>query len=317
MGDPADAVHAVLSGLLPVTCEHASLRLRPAPEEPPPGAAPPLASAGGITRDAWGIFAALELTVPWREHPARPPMTRSLTDTIGLVPAAALADMERVAAYLRGWIAAVRRVLDATVETSPHGVLLFRLAMPGVLDSTRGKSAERFERALLAPTRLGRYILPDPSLLSQEAVNQVHATLTEVLPASSGRFLLRMTEPIDPVSSLLPSCGGLCGVPEGLRLSLELVTLDRPGGAPRDVKQQDVFMVPLEALKNPARVDACLRGWGDALHKLFETSDPEALECLMPYDLIVERALARPRITTREEFREALLAGWNRRWTLR
>src|SRR5262249_19192709 len=160
--------------------------------------------------------------------------------------------MERVEGYLRGWIAAVRRVLDATVETSPHGVLLFRLAIPGVLDYTRGKSPERFERALLAPTRLGRYILPDPSLLSQEAVNRVHAALTEALPVSSGRFLLRMAEPLDPVSTLLPSCGSLSGVPEGLRLSLELIALDRPGGTPRDIKQQDVFLVPLEALRVPA-----------------------------------------------------------------
>jgi hypothetical protein len=316
MGDPADDVKAVLSELLPIKAENATLRLRPAPEQPPPGAPPPLASAGGVTRDAWGIFAALELTVPWREHPARPTMIRTLTDTIGLVPAAALHDMERVLAYLQGWASAVRRVLSATLETSPHGILLFRLAMPVVLDLTRGKSAERFERALLAPTRLGRYILPDPSLLSQEAVNRVYATLNEVLPASSGRFTLRMAEPLEPVSSTLPSNGSLRGVPEGLRLSLELVALDRPGGAPRDIKQQDVFLIPIEALRDPARIDACLRGWGEALCRLFATSDPEALECLMPYDLIIERALQRPRLTTLEEFRDALLAGWNRRWAL-
>ena len=47
------------------------------------------------------------------------------------------------------------------------------------------------------------------------------------------------------------------------------------------------------------------------------SSDPEALECLMPHDLSFERALlARRRLRTREEFRDALLKSWNRRWTL-
>src|SRR3954466_3514092 len=105
MGDPAEAVHAVLSDLLPLQTESATLKLRPAPEDPPPGAAPALACAGGVTRDAWGVFAALGLTVPWRDHPGRPPLPRTMTDTIGLVPAAALDDLERVEAYLRGWTA--------------------------------------------------------------------------------------------------------------------------------------------------------------------------------------------------------------------
>jgi hypothetical protein len=315
--EPADMVSALLSELLPIEEGLSTLRLRALPEDPPPGALPALACSGGVTRDAWGVFAAMELTVPWREHPSRPPQLRTMTDTIGLVPAAALGDVPRVTAYLRGWIAAVRKVLRATSEASPHGILLFRLAIPTVLDLRIGPLADRFERALLAPTRLGKYVPADPSLLSQDAVDWVHQMLEECLPASGGLFSVHLCDPIDPVSSRLPSCGSVYGVPEGLRVTLAFTSYHRPGGPVRDIKQQDIFLLPLASLSHPERLEACLRGWGDALAQLFATSDPEALECLMPHDLSFERALMRRRIQTREDFRDALLQRWNRRWTLR
>jgi hypothetical protein len=315
--ESAEVVRVLLSELLPIEEEFAALRLREAPEEPPPNAAPPLACSGGVTRDAWGVFVALELTVLWRDHPVRPPTLRTMTDTVGLVPAAALEDLPRVIAYLQGWVAAVRTVLRAIPEASPHGVLLFRMAIPTVLELNIGPSAERFERALLAPTRLGKYIPPDPSLLSHDLVEWVYRTLEECLPPLGGLFSLRMAEPVEPVSSRLPSRGGVYGVPGGLRVSLALTSYHRPGGSIRDIKQQDIFLVPLLFLRDKERLEACLRGWGDALVQLFTDSDPEALECLMPHDLSFERALAaRRRIRTREEFRDALLQSWNRRWTL-
>lgn len=313
--DPVSVVHALLSELLPIEQGQVILRLRPAPEDPPPGAVPPLATTGGVTRDGWGVFAALELVAPWRDQPSRPAVVRPMSDTLGLVPSTAYGDMARVEAYLRGWASAVRQVLSATIETSPHGVLLFRLAFPAVLDLRIGPSAERFEQALLAPVRLGKYIPPDPTLLSQDAVDWIYGRIDEALPRA-GRFTLRIAEPVDPVPSALPARGGVYGVPEGLRVALELASHDRAGGPVRDVKQQDVFLVPLSALRNLPRVEACMRGWGTALRELFDTSDPEALECLMPHDLSVERVLTRKSLQSDGDFREALLQHWSRRWTL-
>jgi hypothetical protein len=317
--EPADMVCTLLSELLPIEEGFANLRLRTVPEDPPPGASPALASSGGVTRDTWGVFVAMELTAPWREreYPGRPVMRRTMTDTIGLVPAAALGDLPRVEAYLRGWVSAVRKVLRSISEASPHGILLFRLAIPTVLELKLGSSADRFERALLAPSRLGKYVPPDRSLLSQDAVDWVYQLLGECLPAPGGLFSVRVADPIEPVSSRFPSRGGVYGVPEGLRVALALSSYQRPGGLVRDTKQQDIFLLPLAALTDPERLEACLRGWGDALTQLFATSDPEALECLMPHDLSFERALLRRRTKTREEFRDALLLHWNRRWTLR
>lgn len=314
--EPAELVCTLLSELLPIEEGSSILKLRALPEDPPPGAFPALATAGGVTRDAWGVFVAMELTVPWREHPSRPPQRRTMTDTIGLVPAAALGDVPRVIAYLRGWVAAVRKVLKSTLEASPHGILLFRLASPTVLDLRIGPSADRFERALLAPTRLGKYVPADPSLLSQDAVDWVYQVMKECLPAPGGLFSVRLGDPIDPLSSRLPSCGSVYGVQEGLRATLAFTSYQRPGGPVRDVKQQDIFLLPIGTLSHPERIEACLRGWGDALAQLFATSDPEALECLMPHDLSFERTLMRRRIQTREEFRDALIQHWNRRWTL-
>src|SRR6185436_18798200 len=142
-------------------------------------ASPALASAGGVTRDAWGVFVALEFSASWREHSARPPLRRTMIDTIGLVPAAALGDLPRVEAYLRGWARALRKVLRSLTETSPQGLLLFRMAIPAVLEFRLGASAERFEGALLAPTRLGKFIPADPELLSQDAVDWVFYTLEQ------------------------------------------------------------------------------------------------------------------------------------------
>lgn len=65
---------------------------------------------------------------------------------------------ERLAAYLTGWSAALKKVLDAMSPSVLDTLMPHDFAAPRVLGLRAAKTAEDFERALLVRSRLGRFL---------------------------------------------------------------------------------------------------------------------------------------------------------------
>lgn len=93
----------------------------------------------------------------------------------------------------------------------------------------------------------------------------------------------------------------------GLRVILRLIIFDAEGGPIRDIKEQQVVMIPSAAGDVPMdRVEAYFRGWIDAVAHVFSTA-PSMIDTLMPHDLTAPNVLKLKKCKTAEEFRDALL----------
>ena len=93
----------------------------------------------------------------------------------------------------------------------------------------------------------------------------------------------------------------------GVRVILRLIIFDAEGGAIRDIKEQQVSMIPAAAGDLPMeRVEAYFRGWVDAVAHVFSTA-PSMIDTLMPHDLTAPKVLALKKCKTAEDFRDAFL----------
>lgn len=93
----------------------------------------------------------------------------------------------------------------------------------------------------------------------------------------------------------------------GLRVVLRLIIFEAEGGPIRDIKEQQVCIVPPAAGDVPfERLEAFLRGWLDAVALVFAKST--AIDTLMPHDLTAPKVLALKKTTTADGFRDAHLA---------
>ena len=92
----------------------------------------------------------------------------------------------------------------------------------------------------------------------------------------------------------------------GVRLTLQLIVFE-PGEPRRirDLKEQEVWCAPTNALANPARFEEYLRGWLSALAEV--SLDEERAERLMPHDLVFSDVWQLKRPRTAAEFRAAFL----------
>lgn len=76
----------------------------------------------------------------------------------------------------------------------------------------------------------------------------------------------------------------------------------------RDVKEQEVLLVPAMCRDSRARVGAYVRAWAAALNEVLALAEnAERLGGLMPSDLVHAKVLNLARAETEEDFRKALL----------
>lgn len=224
---------------------------------------------GGVEEGAQGdIRATFQLVV---FEPPDPPCaggaSRSIRDVkeqqLFLVPAPVRDDPARVAAYLRGWAAALREVLDGARE--------FDLLMPcdllhvDVLRLRRARTEEDFCRALLQRSRLGGLVpglapRPGPGrrqaapLLAQGPASAawVQGVLADLLPLREGRWRLEVAPGRDP---------WLTETPRGIEVCLQL---QGAGVLVQGAEEVVLIRGPVQQ-KEARRVRAYLCGWASAL----------------------------------------------------
>lgn len=75
----------------------------------------------------------------------------------------------------------------------------------------------------------------------------------------------------------------------------------------RDIKEQEISLVPLAHRDEPERVRAYLEGWAAAVSEVLAGWSDAQAERTMPYDLVNGRVLKLARAETAEDFKRALL----------
>lgn len=244
------------------------------------------------------------------------PAAAETTRDLALVPLARAKDRARAEAFVRAWCEAVRRALRALAraplpDPPPFGVA--DLGHPPTLASILGRerlhTRDDFLAALLAPKLFGRYFTVTLAV-AEAAVARVHDVLVEAPPVlQTPSLLLRaLTTSWNDDPPPGPSRGGVRARHSGVVAGFELSLLDQ--GVARDSKQQELEVVPADALGDLDRVEAGLRGWRDALPAHAALFEPDEIPHTMPHDLVSSAAFADARAATREEFREA----WARHW---
>lgn len=233
-----------------------------------------------------------------------------------LVPLSRVKDQARAEAFVRAWCEAVRRALGALAKAPlpdppPFGVadLGHPPTLAAILGRERLHTRDDFLAALLAPRLFGRYFTVSYAV-AEAAVARVHDVLVEAPPLLQTPSLrlraLTTSWNDDPPPG--PSRGGVRARHSGVVAGFELSILDE--GVARDSKQQELEVVPADALGDLDRVEAGLRAWRDTLPAHAALFEPDEILHTMPHDLVSSAAFADARTVTREEFREA----WAKRW---
>ena len=222
----------------------------------------------------------------WRGSPDREPFVDELRVLVPTGPHAKVA--------VRTWALVVRDVLTFAaswpLETEQWlGAYHLRFELP--------KKRLGTEDAWLAHWRDAfRELLPVSAELRAAA-----DVVSRVLAADG---TLARTDQVSLVAVAFPS-ERYTELDRGVRVRLQLTISE--AGQIRDIKEQDCVLVDRGDL-SPARVEAFVAGWREALQRLFEqrTSD---LETLMPHDLL-EDALELARPQTKDDFRDVMLRRW-------
>lgn len=232
-----------------------------------------------------------------------------------LFSVARMGDRTRAAAFVRAWAIVLRRVFQDLSRNPYPDAPWLAPSEPGRTDQhdrllTRAETVESFVEALCGPKLYGRFFAP-PAGLMRAALERVHAVVTESPPILDARGItLRALEtPWNDEDPIGPFKGGVRGRHVGLVVGLELSV--REDGALRDLKQQEVDMVPGASLGDLDRVEAYLRAWRDVLTEHVTLLSAGEIEALMPHDLVAPDVLSLKRARTREDFRKALAQRWH------
>lgn len=241
--------------------------------------------------------------------------------TVSLVANADAHGEAGLTAFLEGWFAAVFSVLRAAAAADPElcpAVRVYDLAFPdpfGARDMKSATTAAEFEERLLAPGRIGDFLVPASAPL-RAFLTRFETAARAAFPIRSGNVELRLAAPGRNASPVSTDPYGSMDGPvveanrNGIALNVELVISDK--GGIRDLKQQRVVFVTLwAAATQPERAIAYLQGWAATLPRLFEKMKDE-VDTLMPHDLVHPDALELLKPITEHDFRQV----FERRWKL-
>jgi hypothetical protein len=281
-------VRAILRALFPIHARGRILSVREAPEE------------RGLTVEENGVWAHLELSGG----------EETIDGFICLASPDLMGDADRLEAFFRAWADAVGEVLDNSSPEALAGLSIPSLVQWKLLRKTRLRDREDFLRALLAPEALGRF-LPLPSARDAKGRSVLEAArevLAEVLPIEAGPASLQaaLYAEDDPWQRAVFEKPGV-----GTFVTLQLVTWDIKGPderSIRDIREQELCLLPAEAYEEPDRIEPFVRGAAAALQEVFEQISVEALDSLLPHDLVDSRVLGLRRARTADDYKAALLA---------
>lgn len=306
--DLLEHVRAALARELPVTEGPYALALRPLPEDE---RAPWDGQTGPVLHDVTFVYASLHFDgltrqgEPWSiDQPVR-------------ICERTERDHARAAAVIRAFARVARRAMrdaqdDRFGERPWLGLVHLAGAMSALVDAPARKgraarTADECEASLLASREL-REILAPPAEHLDAAVAALDAWVAAHLSlVKTGTFELAIVPDPSWSPESRPSPHGVEVKRQGLLLTLRAFTYEEDGSI-RDIKEQQVYMVPASRYDEVERVIACLDGWVSVLPRLVaKISEPEAM---MPYQFVDMEVLDLKKPRTAEDFAAALARRW-------
>jgi hypothetical protein len=253
---------------------------------------PPLSGRCIVERAGGEVGLILQLVVYDRKDDESDGATpsRSVCDIkeqeVYFVPASCRDEPDRVRAYVRGWGAAVREVLPAVHPEVAERMMPYGFTEPSVLRLAKAETVEDFKSALLKKSRLGRLLvqkLPPP-------VVEVGESRLTVTPGMVSKILAELF-PIVGERSEIVAVSGDAAVYEanngGIHATLRLVGYERPDKETvRDIKEQEVFLIPAKHRHDEARVRAYLEGWASAISAVLRRPVKDVPALLLPADFV-------------------------------
>lgn len=211
-----------------------------------------------------------------------------------LIPSGWIGDITGNIAYLESWIEVLGELVTAGVDLSAAAPA--ELVCPEVLELS-GELGGDLSAALRLPCWLGR--LRTGGRWRLGPVELLHL-LSAALPVRGEISELMLAAPYGGQPSVEETASA------DLRATLQLISWDVSEGQRqiRDVKEQQLWLVPAGARDDGDRVKAYLLGWAAALRTLFVDLDVSEL---MPHDLACPDVLTLRRATTAADYQAALL----------
>jgi hypothetical protein len=192
--------------------------------------------------------------------------------------------------------------------THLHGAMRTLVAAP----ARRTRTAEACEAVMLASRDLRGLLAPpaaalDAAVLALDAWLGARAAIVK-LPA----FELCSVPDASWSDPARTSSQGVEATRAGLRVTLRMITRDDDDGQIRDIKEQQVLLVPAAMLSDIARVIACLDGWAATLPRAIIERLGKEVETMMPFDFFDGSVLELKTPRSAEDF----AAAFARRWKL-
>jgi hypothetical protein len=225
------------------------------------------------------------------------------------------ADHARVERTVQAWARVSRRAMRDASDTRfgdrrtlTLGPLCAALGVLRGAPRSRTRTLESCEAVLLESSALRGILAPEPEVL-EAALARLDAWLEEhaTLASAPGFELCHVRNPSgEPRGMRSPL--GVEVHRHGLLVTVHMITYE-PDGNVRDIKEQQLFLVPAAALGDPDRLIAFLEGWTATLPRAIGTHFPE-VDLLMPHDLFDIRVLGLKTPRTAEDFAVAFARRW-------
>jgi hypothetical protein len=284
-------IRAILDQLFPIHAGRRTLSVRSDPGGPQ--------IPQGLTVDTTGVWAHLELSGG----------EETIDGFICLASGDQGINVDRLEVFLRAWADAVGEVLENGDPEALATLAITSLSQWKILRRPRLRTREDLRRALLSGDALGSF-LPLPAARDAKgrtAIEAAREVLAEVLPITAGPATLQaaLYGDEDQWKRAVFEKRGV-GASVTLQLILwEITAADER--SLRDIREQEVFLIPIDGYEEPDRIEPFLRGLAAALLEVFEQASIEALETRMPHELVDSRVLGLKRARTAEDFKAALL----------
>jgi hypothetical protein len=198
------------------------------------------------------------------------------------MPSSALRDEQLAATYLRGWASAVSTLFRDGISDDASTYSLGRIDQASRLLLKPKKllrSEAEVSAILLGPRAFGRY-LPPPRTRTADgrlALDVVNDVLRELLPIGPALATIQEGPPFSAGESQARESV------DGVAVVLRLVVRD--DGGIRDIKEQEVHLVPAAAFADPEHIEPYLRAWAAVLGEVLDNTAIE-IETLMPHDFV-------------------------------
>lgn len=223
-------------------------------------------------------------------------------------------DHARVTAMIQAFARVARRAMrdaqdDRFGERPWLGLIHLAGAMSTLVDAP-AKGARGVEpcEAILVTSRDLREVLAPPAEQLGAAVAALDAwAAAHTALVRTKTFLLEIVHEPSWSPGSKPSPHGVEATRYGLMLTLRTYTFEDDGSI-RDIKEQQVYMVPASRFGEMDRVVAWLDGWVAALPR--HVAKLSEIETLMPYDFVDSGVLDLKKPRTAEDFEAAFVRRW-------